>query len=189
MLRLILGAVSIVVLAGCGAQANQSHTTSAWATSYCSALNDWVTTVDSISRGFDQPQEQSTTLYITDLENVATQVLQATSTLTDALSRAGRPETGRASVVEATVARLSTAVKARSEAAKRAAQSDDQSALAGFRRLQAVTGQIDGALAEILAADSTIRRQDRELGRTLAANASCTDFESNVRNGTRHGNK
>ena len=188
VLRLLLAAAAVAVLAGCGRQADQAQTASAWATSYCTALNNWLTSVDAISRGFDQPQQQSTTLYITDLEEITSQVSLATSTLTDSLSRAGRPETGGAARVEATIARLSAAVTGRSDAANRAAKSDSQAALSGFRRLQAVTAQIDGALDDMLAADTTIRRQDAELRRALVSTTACTDFHDDVKNGTHHGN-
>ena len=187
-LPMIVVAVSIGGLVGCGATPNQSHTASTWASSYCSALSDWLTTLDAVSRGIVL-QPESTTLNITDLETVSKQVSQATGTLTDALARAGRPESAAAPKVEATVAGLSSSLKRRSDAAVRAAKSNDRSALAGFRRLQAVGMQVDRSLSDILSADSTIRGEDKTLARALASSQACKDFHSDVRNGTRHGNE
>lgn len=187
-LAAIAAVVSIAVLAGCGATARQTHPASTWATSYCSALNDWLTTVESISRGSVDPN-QALAQGTADLEMVAGQVSQASNTLSDALLRAGRPETAGAPRVLATVTRLAATVKARGAAANRAAKSNDRSALAGFRRLHTFTGLIDSALTDILSADATIRRQDATLAHDLDSSRACRDFHSSVENGTRSGNQ
>jgi hypothetical protein len=169
---LLVGATAL--LAGCGGGGGDSSSGSAgtpaadWAASYCNDATGWVTSLENARASVKTGTTPS---------DAAQAVTQETNTFIQKIDGLGAPDTPNGSTSETTAKNLATTLSGR-VARISAAVDTNNSSVTVAQQTAIVKQQIAASLTDISTTNTTLAKDDPELGTAMKASADCTALDA-----------